>query len=110
MSLAWVLLFWEKYPVTCSLFLLDNQDSYPHCIHRDELHIPAQHLHKFDRDDVYRFDNLVELTSCMLLHTSHLLLVATYSFLFLPPRISKVTSTLILRSFCPSIFTRRTFP
>ena len=28
-----------------------------------------------------RFDNLVELTSSMLLHTSRLLLVATYSFL-----------------------------
>ena len=64
-------------PQEVAFFLLDNQGSYPHCIHKDELHIPAQHLHKFVRDDVHRFDKGGEFQSCMLLHTSHLLLVAT---------------------------------
>ena len=63
-------------------FLLGDLGSYPHCIHRDEKRILARHRHRFDRDDVYSFYRGVELTSCMLLHTSHLPGVATCSFLF----------------------------
>ena len=59
--------------------LLDNRGSYPHCIHKGELHILARYRHKFDRDDVYRFDKGVESRSCMKQHTSRLLVVATYS-------------------------------